>query len=240
MCAQSPMHKHKYLYVSNFLNTWFSFICIHRFSVSVSVCVSLSLSRFSILGLGFVVLDLMYSCVLQQGCLSLSGAIQKWEERDPRAVLIFTICSMGHLQDLTHPNILHTMRFRLVNILLQVTSLPMQAHSQAYLYSLTNMELDHSSSSSSSSSRGCPLCITLICRIHRSMDPGHSHHTLRVLSVCNSNNHNSFHNLPFLFLIFHSPVPHSLHSQGLQWCTLVVAQLQLPHHHWMVLVLWLS
>ncbi len=207
--------------------------------VSLSLSVFLSLSRFSILGLGFVVLDLMYSCVLQQGCLSLSGAIQKWEGRDPRAVLIFTICSMGHLQDLTHHNILHTMRIRLVNILLQVTSLPMQAHSQAYLYSLTNMELDHSSSSSSSS-RGCQLCITLIFHIHRSMDPGCSHHTLRVLSVCNSNNHNSFHNLPFLFLIFHSPVPHSLHSQGLQWCTLVVAQVQLQHHRWMVPVLWLS
>ncbi len=230
------MHKHKYFVCFKFpeylvlisLYSWF-------------LCLCFSLSRFSILGLGFVVLDLMYSCVLQQGCLSLSGAIQKWEERDPRAVLIFTTCSMGHLQDLTHHNILHTMRFRLVNILLQVTSLPMQAHSQAYLYSLTNMELDHSSSSSSSSSsRGCPLCITLICRIHRSMDPGHSHHTLRVLSVCNSNNHNSFHDLPFLFLIFHSPVPHSLHSQGLQWYTLVVAQVQLQHHHWMVPVLWLS
>ncbi|CAM6019006.1 unnamed protein product [Sphagnum balticum] len=47
----------------------------------------------------------------------------------------------------------------------------MQAHSQACLYNLTNMELD------SGSSRGCALYITLICCILKIIDPGHNHCT---------------------------------------------------------------
>jgi hypothetical protein len=153
------------------------------------------------------------------GCLSLSGTKTPWEEQGLLVVLIFTTCSVGHLQGAFHHNILH---FPLVSILLQVTSHPMQAHSQACLYSLISMDLDHNN-------RGLPLCITLTCHIRRSMDPGYSHHTPRVLSVSNSN-HSSLHKLP-LFPILHSPIPLSHHSQGLQCCMAVAAQIQLLHCH---------